>query len=86
VAKWPGREFDRSHCLIPRLRWRGFKDHSIYVFMAWCLVKQRDGFAFCYTRTAKFTKIVKLQKRGVMLLSRFWKGCNEVSADVMKLQ
>jgi hypothetical protein len=32
VVKRPGREFDHSHRLMPRLRWRGLKDHSIYVF------------------------------------------------------
>lgn len=84
MVKRPGREFDHSYRLIPRLRWRGFNDHSMYDFMAWCLVQQRDGFAFCYT--AEFTKIVKSQELGVMLKSRFWKGCNEVTADVMKFR
>jgi hypothetical protein len=84
VVKRPGREFDHSHRLIPRLIWRVFKDHSLYFSMAWCLVQQRDGCAFCYT--ADFTKIVKLQKLGVMLQSRFWEGRNELTADVMKFQ
>jgi hypothetical protein len=48
-VKWPGRKADHSPPSSAEVKnARSYTSTPQYVFMAWCLVKQRDNFTFTF--------------------------------------